>query len=47
MYLAETERMHVASDSSDTLEVWRHGHLNKAIFLSFLSAVHLRKSISF
>ena len=31
MYLAETVRMHVASDSNGMLEIWRHGHGNKAI----------------
>ena len=31
MHLAETERMHVASDSNGTLEIGRHGHGNEAI----------------
>ena len=30
MYLAEAEGMHVASDSNGTLEIWWHGHGNKA-----------------
>ena len=31
MYLAETKGMHVASDSSGTLEIRWHRHCNKAV----------------